>query len=71
MSLPTSKIKQESLKIISSYFGEKNANFYEKKFEGKTDAMILVMVRALLGEYLGRDQTEIHMSSLHKLIENK
>lgn len=67
MISPPSRIKQESLKIISNYFGEKIAAMYEKKFAGQTDAMILIMVRMLLGEYLGKDQTEERMSELHKL----
>ncbi|MDI6777907.1 MAG: hypothetical protein QMD77_01845 [Patescibacteria group bacterium] len=63
------KLQEESLKIILSFFGEKTARLYEKKFIGKTDAMILIMVRELLGEYLGPDQTEAQMSYLYKLIE--
>lgn len=63
-------IKEKSLKIISQYFGEKIAKLYEKKFVGKTDALILIMVRELLGEYLGHVETENQMSYLHKLTNN-
>jgi hypothetical protein len=63
-------LQHESLKLISSYFGEKTEKLYEKKFIGKSDAIVLVMVRELLGEYLGNIETELQMRSLYKLIGN-
>jgi len=63
-------IQEESLKIIFAYFGEKTARLYEKKFAGKTDTLISVMMRQLLGEYLGQEETEKHMHYLHKIINN-
>ncbi len=69
-----SKLREESLEIISSYFGEKTRKLYEDKFKGKSDALVLVLMRELLGEYLGQDETEIQMKHLYKLInknENK
>lgn len=67
MEKPKSKLQEESLKLISSYFGEKTGQIYEKKFVGKSDALVLIMVRELLGEYLGRNETELQMKSLYKL----
>jgi hypothetical protein len=69
MDQPKSKLKQESLELISSYFGEKTEQIYKEKFIGKSDAIALVMVRELLGEYLGNMETELHMQSLYKLID--
>ncbi|MFA5926354.1 MAG: hypothetical protein WC831_05540 [Parcubacteria group bacterium] len=70
MEKTKSKLEQESLRVISSYFGEKTGKLYEDKFIGKSDAIVLVMVRELLGEYLGQIETEAQMRSLYKLIDN-
>jgi hypothetical protein len=69
MEKTKSKLQQESLELISSYFGERTEKLYEEKFKGKSDALVLVMVRELLGEYLGQDETELHMKYLYKLID--
>jgi hypothetical protein len=69
MEKKKSKLQQESLELISSYFGERTEKLYEEKFKGKSDALVLVMVRELLGEYLGQDETELQMKYLYKLID--
>jgi hypothetical protein len=69
MEKTKSKLQQESLELISSYFGERTEKLYKEKFKGKSDALVLVMVRELLGEYLGQDETELQMKYLYKLID--
>jgi len=68
MEKTKSKLVQESLELIASYFGERTRKIYEEKLNGRSDAIVLVMVRELLGEYLGHDEAEMQMSFLYKLI---